>query len=186
MRSQKPLGSGLFREKHVCSFRATSLRLIWWKIAPEKFEKVPFDFTQGEHPIASSNTVITPFQRNKKVTDLRTHLNGPILLGKLGSHLKALEEIDTELEGSIKQFSRETVDQETGEVMTELYTSTTMDKETIAVYHTRMNARKMQIDTTLKMLNKVMPDLKAVEVMDDMANAADRALKAFALAASEE
>jgi hypothetical protein len=133
-----------------------------------------------------STNVITPFKRDKKVTDLRTHLNGPNLLGKLGSHLKALEEIDQELEGSIKQFSRETVDQETGEVTTEIYTSTIMDKETIAVYHTRMNARKMQIDTTLKMLNKVMPDLKAIEVLDDTANAADRAFKAFARAASEE
>ena len=129
--------------------------------------------------------VITPFKRNKKVTDLRTHLNGPVLLGKVGSHLEALDQIEKELEDSIKQMSRQEVDQETGEITTITYTSTTLDKETIAVYHTRMNARKLQIDTTLKMLNKVMPDLKAIENTDDIANAAERALKAFANASSD-
>jgi len=131
-----------------------------------------------------NSRVITPFKRNKKVTDLRTHLNGPVLLGKLGTHLEAIEAIEKELENSVKQFTREEINSATGEVTQIEYTSTTLDKETIAVYHTRMNARKLQIDTCLKMLNKVMPDLKAIENTDDIANAAERALSAFAQASS--
>jgi len=133
----------------------------------------------------SQSKVITPFKRNKRVTDLRTHLNGPVLLGKLGSHLEAIEKIESELEDSVKQMSREEINSQTGEVTTIEYTSTTMDKETIAVYHTRMSARKLQIDTCLKMLNKVMPDLKAIENTDDIANAAERALQAFASASAD-
>jgi len=133
----------------------------------------------------TSKNVITPFQRNKKVTDLRAHLNGPVLLGKLAGHLDAIEKIEQELEDSVKLMTRNAIDGETGESTTIEYTSTTLDKETIAVYHTRMNARKLQIDTTLKMLNKVMPDLKAIENTDDIANAAERALKAFAAASAD-
>ena len=134
---------------------------------------------------SNKNQVITPFQRNKKVTDLRTHLNGPVLLGKLGSHLDAIERIELELEDSVKLMTRTEIDHSTGEERIIEYTSTTMDKETIAIYHTRMNARKLQIDTTLRMLNKVMPDLKAIENTDDVQNAAERALAAFAAASSD-
>lgn len=132
-----------------------------------------------------SGNVITPFKRNKKVLDLRTHLNGPVLLGKLGAHLEAIEKIETELEDSVKTMTREQINSDTGEVTQIEYTSTTLDKETIAVYHTRMNARKLQIDTCLKMLNKVMPDLKAIENTSDIANAAERALAAFAEASAD-
>jgi len=130
--------------------------------------------------------VVIPFQRNKKVSDLRTHLNGPALLGSLSSHLKAIGAIEKELESSIQDFDREILDKDGEVIRTETYRSTILDKETIAVYHTRMNARKLQIDTTLKMLNKVMPDLKAIENTEDIANAAERALSAFAQAAAEE
>ncbi len=133
----------------------------------------------------SRSNVITPFQRNKKVIDLRTHLNGPVLLGRLGTHLDAIEQIEKELESSVKLMHREEINSETAEVTRIEYTSTTLDKETIAVYHTRINARKLQIDTTLKMLNKVMPDLKAIENTDDIANAAERALAAFAQASAD-
>ena len=131
-------------------------------------------------------TVIVPFKKGKQSHDLRTHLNGPVLLGKLQTHLTAIEKIEQELENSIKDFTRSQIDQATGESTEVTYTSTTLDKETIAVFHTRINARKLQIDTTLKMLNKVMPDLKAIETTDDIANATERALRAFAAAASEE
>lgn len=133
-----------------------------------------------------NHNVITPFKRNSKVTDLRAHLNGPVLLGKLSTHLRAIDNIEKELEDSIKQHSRQEIDANTGESVTIEYTSTTLDKTTVAVYHTRINARKLQIDTLMKMLNKVMPDLKAIETMDDVANATERALRAFAQAASEE
>jgi len=131
----------------------------------------------------STSRVITPFKRNKKPTDLRTHLNGAALLGQLQKHLTALETIDTELSNSIQDFSREILDPEGKVLRTETYRSTVLDKETIAVYHTRQAGRKVQIDTTLKMLNKVMPDLKAIETTDDIGNVADRALLAFAEAA---
>lgn len=133
-----------------------------------------------------SQSVIIPFKRNKAVADLRTHLDGPVLLGRLAIHLNAIDKIEQELEASIVEQFSESKDPETGEVTQISYTSTKLDKETIAVQHTRINARKLQIDTTLKMLNKVMPDLKAIEVNDDIANAAERALRAFASAASEE
>ncbi len=129
--------------------------------------------------------VITPFRQNKKVIDLRTHLNGPVLLGRLGTHLDAIDKIEKELEDSVKSMTRNEVDLETKEVTVIEYTSTTLDKETIAVYHTRINARKLQIDTTLKMLNKCLPDLKAIENTDDIANAAERALAAFAQASAD-
>ncbi len=131
-------------------------------------------------------TVIVPFKRGKAVADLRTHLDGPMIMGNISKSLNEIENIEAELEDSIKQFEREDVNKETGEVTTVQYTSTTLDKETIAVYHTRLNARKMQIDTNMKMLNKIIPDLKAVETNDDIANAAERALRAFARSASEE
>ena len=132
-----------------------------------------------------SKSVIIPFQRNKSVQDLRTHLNGPAILSKLLTHLNAIDKIEKELEDSIKNHTRESIDPDTKEITIIEYTSTTLDKETIAVQHTRINARKLQIDTALKMLNKVMPDLKAIETLDDIANASDRALKAFARASTE-
>lgn len=128
-------------------------------------------------------TVIRPFQRNKKHLDLRTHLNGAALLGELQKHLTALDTIDTELKDSIQDFSRDILDSDGKVIRTESYRSTILDKETIAVYHTRQAGRKVQIDTVLKMLNKVMPDLKAIENVDDLGSIADRALLAFAEAA---
>jgi hypothetical protein len=133
-----------------------------------------------------TKSVITPFKRNRKVTDLRTHLNGPALLGTLNGHLNAIGALEKELEDSIKDFDREILDAEGNHLRTETYRSTVLDKETITIYHTRMNARKLQIDTALKLLNKVMPDLKAIENTDDIANAAERALAAFAAAAAQE
>ena len=131
-------------------------------------------------------SVVVPFQRGKAVNDLRTHLDGPVLLGTLDKHLQAISKIEEELENSIKTYTREEIDEQTGDVTEISYTSTTLDKETIAVYHTRINARKLQLDVGLKMLNKVMPDLKAIETTDDIANSTERALRAFAQAAAEE
>ena len=131
-------------------------------------------------------SVVTPFKRNKRVKDLRDHLNGPVLLGSLATHLKAIESIEKELEDSIKDIEREILDEKGKVIRTEYYRSTILDKDTIAVFHVRMNARKLQIDTVLKMLNKVMPDLKAIESSNDLKNATDRALEAFAAAAAQE
>ena len=137
-------------------------------------------------PRKPQTSIVVPFQRNKKVQDLRSHLDGPTILGKLQQHLDDFSEIDEELANSVQTFDREILDQETGEVLrTEVYQTTTMDKETIAVYHARQQGRKMQIDVYLRMLNKIMPDLKALELTDDVANSAERALKAFARAADE-
>ena len=132
------------------------------------------------------STVITPFKRNKRVTDLRVHLNGPVILGNLSKHLEAIDDLEKELEDSVQDFEREILDTKGEVIRVETYRSTVLDKETIAVYHTRMNARKLQIDTCFKMLNKVMPDLKAIENTDDITNAAERALAAFAAAAATE
>jgi hypothetical protein len=132
----------------------------------------------------STGRVVTPFKRNKKVRDLRSHLDGPSILGKIDQHLRALDKLESELEDSVKDFERNVHD-ENGEVIrVETYRSTVLDKETLGVYHIRMNARKLQIDTALKLLNKVMPDLKAIETTDDIVNAGQRALKAFAAAAA--
>ncbi len=130
--------------------------------------------------------VVKPFNRGRnksKSVDLRTYIDGTELLGQLQKHLQALENMDVELSDSIKQFQREILDNKGEVIRTEEYTSTTLDKETIAVFHTRQAGRKTQIDTILKMLNKVMPDLKAIEHADDIGNIADRALAAFAKAA---
>ncbi len=128
---------------------------------------------------------ITPFRKNKKPLDLRRQLNGLEILNTLNKNLKALEKIDDELEDSIQDFERNVTD-ENGEVIrTEFYRSTILDKETIAVYHTRQAGHKMQIDTALKMLNKVMPDLKAIEHSDNLKDASTKALEAFAIAAAE-
>ena len=135
---------------------------------------------------AVTGSVITPFSRGKQTKDLRTHLDGPSLLGRLDTHLRALDKLDEELENSIQEFTRDVFNAEGEVIAEEQYTSTSLDKETIGVYHTRMNARKIQIDTALKMLNKVLPDLKAIETLDDIATASDRALKAFAEAARRE
>ena len=133
------------------------------------------------------NNVVTPFKRNKsKKIDLREHLNGPGILGSLGTHIQAIDKLEKELEDSVQDFERDICNAEGEVIRTETYRSTVLDKETIAVYHTRMNARKLQIDTALKMLNKVMPDLKAIENTDDIQDAARRALTAFAAAAAQE
>ena len=126
---------------------------------------------------------VIPFQKDRKSIELRQNIEGHILLGKINDHINALEAIEQEMCDSVQDFERNVTDEATGEVTTYYYKSTTLDKETIAVFHTRISARKVAIDTTLKMINKVMPDLKAVEVIDDMANAAERAMKAFAEAA---
>lgn len=127
--------------------------------------------------------IVRPFHKTKRPNDIRTHLNGAALLGELQKHLQAFNTIDKELEDSIQDFTREILDVDGKVIRTESYRSTILDKETIAVYHTRQSGRKIQIDTVLKMLNKVMPDLKAVENVDDLGNVADRALLAFAEAA---
>ncbi len=129
--------------------------------------------------------VVTPFKRNRKKQELRSHLNGAALLGHLQKHLTALEAIDVELANSVQDFTREILDEKGKTIRVEKYTSTTLDKETIAVFHTRQAGRKVQIDTILKMLNKVMPDLKAIENTTDLGNLADRALLAFAEAAKQ-
>ena len=130
--------------------------------------------------------IVIPFKRGRNKTELRTHLNGAALLGQLQTHLNALETIDKELANSIQDFTRNVFD-EKGEIKNvEHYRSTVLDKETIAVYHTRQSGRKVQIDTILKMLNKVMPDLKAIDHTGDLASAADRALLAFADAAKQQ
>ena len=136
--------------------------------------------------MAKSNLIV-PFNRKppKSKRDLRAHLDGTALLGKLNDNLRALDKIDEQLAESIQDFEREVMDNEGNVVRTETYTSTTLDKETIAVFHTRQAGHKMQIDTVLKMLNKVMPDLKALEVTDNIKDASTKALEAFATAASE-
>jgi hypothetical protein len=129
--------------------------------------------------------VVRPFSRKprKQKTDLRDTINGAGLLGQLQVHLNALEALDGELEDSVQDFERNIMGED-GEVLrVEKYRSTVLDKETIAVYHTRQAGRKVQIDTILKMLNKVMPDLKAIENTDDIGDVAARALVAFAEAA---
>ena len=130
-------------------------------------------------------SVVRPFGRGKKQSDLRTHINGAVLLGELQKHLSALSSIDTELADSIQDFSRDVLGNDGEVIRVEHYRSTILDKETIAVYHTRQAGRKVQIDTVLKMLNKVMPDLKAIENVDDLGSLADRALLAFAEAAKQ-
>jgi len=129
--------------------------------------------------------VVRPFSRQSraKKTDLRDNLHGPHLLGQLQVHLNALTTLDKELEASVQDFTREILGPDGESIRTESYRSTVLDKETIAVYHTRQAGRKVQIDTVLKMLNKVMPDLKAIENTDDIGDVAARALLAFAEAA---
>lgn len=131
----------------------------------------------------NSLRLIRPFGRSRTKTDIRTHLNGAALLGQLEKHLEAFTKIDEELDESIQDFTRDIVDSEGKHLRTEHYKSTILDKETIAVYHTRQSGRKVQIDTILKMLNKVMPDLRAIETTDDIGSVADRALLEFAKAA---
>lgn len=130
-----------------------------------------------------NTAIIRPFKKTNHEQDLRTHLNGAALLGQLQKHLDAFSIIDKELEDSIQDFTRDILDEDGKVIRQESYRSTVLDKETIAVYHTRQSGRKVQIDTVLKMLNKVMPDLKAIETTDDIGNIADRALLAFAEAA---
>lgn len=126
---------------------------------------------------------VTKFKR--KHPDLRTKINGVELLSKINDNFRALEKIDDELEAAIQDFEREVLD-ENGEVIrTEHYRSTVLDKETIAVYHTRQAGRKMQIDACLRMLNKVLPDLRAVEKTKDVHDKAAMALAAFAKAAEQ-
>ena len=131
--------------------------------------------------------VVRPFNRKprKEKTDLRDTINGASLLGELQNHLNALTLLDKELEASVQDFTREILDPDGKLIRTETYTSTTLDKETIAVFHTRQAGRKVQIDTVLKLMNKVMPDLRALEQTDDIGDVAGRALKAFAEAAKQ-
>jgi len=132
-----------------------------------------------------SRQQIIPF-KNKKVSDPRARIDTLQLLGRLNDNLEALSKIDQELEDAITDFERDIMDDEGNVIRTEYYKSTTLDKETIAVYHTRQNGRKIQIDTIMKMLNKVMPDLKAIEQTSDLTDKATAALRAFAAAAAED
>ena len=129
---------------------------------------------------------VVPFQRKKQTPSLRKQVNGIELLAELNKNFKALTDIDAELANSIQEFEKSTIDTETGEVITSFYKSTILDKETIAVYHTRQAGRKMQIDAIMKMLNKVLPDLRAIETSKDVGDKAAMALAAFAQAAAEE
>ena len=129
---------------------------------------------------------VVPFQRKKQTPSLRKQVNGIELLAELNKNFKALTDIDAELANSIQEFEKSTIDTETGEVTTSFYKSTILDKETIAVYHTRQAGRKMQIDAIMKMLNKVLPDLRAIETSKDVGDKAAMALAAFAQAAAEE
>ena len=129
---------------------------------------------------------VVPFQRKKQTPSLRKQVNGIELLAELNKNFKALTDIDAELANSIQEFEKNTIDTETGEVITSFYKSTILDKETIAVYHTRQAGRKMQIDAIMKMLNKVLPDLRAIETSKDVGDKAAMALAAFAQAAAEE
>ena len=129
---------------------------------------------------------VVPFQRKKQTPSLRKQVNGIELLAELNKNFKALTDIDAELANSIQEFEKNTIDTETGEVTTSFYKSTILDKETIAVYHTRQAGRKMQIDAIMKMLNKVLPDLRAIETSKDVGDKAAMALAAFAQAAAEE
>ena len=128
---------------------------------------------------------VTKFKQQAR-KDLRQSINGNTLIADLQANLKALSQIDKELQDTISSFERDVFNEEGEVIGTERYQSTTLDKETIAVYHTRMNGRKMQIDTTLRLLNKVLPDLKAVEKSKDLNNKAEMALAAFAAAASKD
>ena len=134
----------------------------------------------------SDQNIIIPFQKGKIKQDLRKHLDGPKLLGRLGTALAGLDKIDAELSDSIRVHTQYEHD-DNGEICGEKeYTSTVFDKETIAVFHARQAGYKMQIDTVLRMLNKVMPDLRAVEVTDNLKDAKTAALEAFAIAARGE
>jgi hypothetical protein len=132
-----------------------------------------------------ANNSVTKF-RQKAKKDLRADIDGTRLIADLQHNLKALSKIDEELEQAIQEFERDVLDNDGNLIRTERYKSTLLDKETIAVYHTRQAGRKMQIDTTLRLLNKVLPDLKAVEKTKDLNNRSEQALLAFAKAASSE
>jgi hypothetical protein len=132
--------------------------------------------------------LVRPFDRNSRRQDLelRDHVDGAAILGEITKELNALETIDEELENSVQEFTRD-VFGEDGEVLRqETYKSTVLDKETIAIYHTRQAGRKTKIDTLLKMLNKILPDLKAVEDTNDLGGASERALLAFKNAAQTD
>ena len=134
-----------------------------------------------------SLSVVKPFTNTRKNVDLREHVDGARLLGELNKELNALERIDKELEDSIVESERQIIDEGTGELLrTEIHRSTILDKETIAVYHTRQAGRKTKIDTLLKMLNKTLPDLKAVENTNDVGGATEKALLAFKNAAQKQ
>lgn len=135
----------------------------------------------------SNVALFKPFARNSKVRqELRDHVDGPGLLGELHRHLLALDAIDEELADSVQESTRDIIGADGNVLRTESYTSTVLDKETIAVYHTRQAGRKTQIDTIMKLLNKVLPDLRAVENTDDIGSATERALRAFADAADDQ
>lgn len=130
---------------------------------------------------------ITRFKQRSRTPDLRHNVDGLELLGRLNQNLEELSNIDKELSDSIQEFEKPIYDPDgnpTGEVT--YYKSTILDKETIAVYHSRQYGRKMQIDTLLKMLNKVLPDLRSIDLTNDQGSATQRALAAFAAAAAKE
>lgn len=128
---------------------------------------------------------VTQFRKKAK-QDLRLNIDGLKIIGSLQKDLAAIDQIDEELANAVQDFERDVLDDEGNVLRTEFYRSTTLDKETIAVYHTRLSGRKMAIDSKLRMLNKVLPDLKAVEKSKDIHDKAAMALAAFAAAASEE
>ena len=125
--------------------------------------------------------------KQQRAKELRTNINGLELLGEINKNFRALDQIDEELADAVQDFERNVLDEDTGEIIRiETYKSTTLDKETIAVYHTRQAGRKMQIDAQMRLLNKVLPDLKAVENTSNLNDKAAQALKAFAAAAAED
>lgn len=128
---------------------------------------------------------VIPLSR-RSTKDLRGNLDGLQLLSQLNKSLIALNEIDEELSETIHEVTRDVYDEEGNLTHTEHYKTTSLDKETIAVYHCRQSGRKIQIDTLMKMLNKVLPDLKAVENTTNLNDKATAALQAFAAAAAEE
>ena len=132
-----------------------------------------------------SKRSVIPF-KHKRATNPRDRIDVVGLLGQLNQNLEALNKIDEEMEACIQDFERDVLDEDGNVLRTEFYRSTTLDKETIAVYHTRQNGRKIQIDTIMKMQNKALPDLRAVEQSSDLTDKATAALTAFAAAASEE
>lgn len=132
-------------------------------------------------------SIVKPFSRSqrKELPELREQVDGAELLIALTKELESFDKIDSALEDSIQTQEREIYNEEGELVRTEQYTTTLLDKETIAVYHTMQNGRKIKMDTLLKLLNKILPDLKAVDDTNDLGGASERALLAFKKAAQK-